>query len=66
MGKIASFRDLDVYQLGLREAKKVFLMTKIFQRKRGTLLPIKFDDHRELLMHCWLKRGRVEDISTRL
>src|SRR5881396_1087927 len=30
MPRIESFRDLDVYQLGLREAKRVFLITKEF------------------------------------
>jgi four helix bundle protein len=30
MPKIDSFRDLDVYQLGLREAKRLFLITREF------------------------------------
>ncbi len=30
MPKIDSFRDLDVYQLGMREAKRVFLITRSF------------------------------------
>ena len=33
MPRIASFRDLDVYQLGLQEAKRVFLITKEFPRE---------------------------------
>ena len=33
MPRIESFRDLDVYQLGLREAKRVFLITKEFPRE---------------------------------
>ena len=33
MPRIESFRDLEVYQLGLREAKRVFLMTKEFPRE---------------------------------
>jgi four helix bundle protein len=33
MPRIESFRDLDVYQLGLREAKRVFLITKGFPRE---------------------------------
>jgi four helix bundle protein len=33
MAKIASFRDLDVYQQGLQEAKKVFLITKTFPKE---------------------------------
>lgn len=33
MPKISSFRDLDVYQLGLREAKRVFVMTREFPRE---------------------------------
>jgi len=31
--RIESFRDLDVYQLGLREAKRVFVITKEFPRE---------------------------------
>src|SRR4030095_15262714 len=30
MAAIMSFRDLDVYKLGLAEAKKIFLLTKSF------------------------------------
>jgi len=30
MAAIKSFRDLDVYKLGLEEAKKIFLLTKSF------------------------------------
>ncbi|HXU36789.1 MAG TPA: four helix bundle protein [Blastocatellia bacterium] len=30
MPRIQSFRDLDVYQLGLREAKRVFVITRDF------------------------------------
>jgi four helix bundle protein len=30
MAVIRSFRDLDVYKLGLEEAKKIFLLTKSF------------------------------------
>lgn len=33
MPRIESFRDLEVYQLGLREAKQVFLITKEFPRE---------------------------------
>ena len=33
MPRIQSFRDLDVYQLGLQEAKRVFLITKEFPRE---------------------------------
>jgi len=33
MPTIASFRDLDVYQLALREAKRVFQITKAFPRE---------------------------------
>ena len=33
MPRIASFRDLDVYQLGLQEAKKVFLITRDFPKE---------------------------------
>ena len=30
MAVIMSFRDLDVYKLGLEEAKKIFILTKSF------------------------------------
>ena len=30
MAAIRSFRDLDVYKLGLDEARKIFLLTKSF------------------------------------
>jgi 23S rRNA-intervening sequence protein len=30
MAVIRSFRDLDVYKLGLEEARKIFLLTKSF------------------------------------
>lgn len=33
MPRIESFRDLDVYQLGLREAKRVFVITREFPRE---------------------------------
>jgi four helix bundle protein len=33
MPRIESFRDLDVYQLGLREAKLVFVITRDFPRE---------------------------------
>lgn len=33
MPRIESFRDIDVYQLGLREAKRVFVITSEFPRE---------------------------------
>src|SRR5438309_5513132 len=33
MPRIESFRDLDVYQLGLREAKRVFVITREFPKE---------------------------------
>ena len=30
MAVIRTFRDLDVYKLGMEEAKKIFLLTKSF------------------------------------
>ena len=38
MPRIASFRELEVYQLGLREAKKVFMITKAFPREEKILV----------------------------
>lgn len=36
MAAIRSFRDLEVYKLGLEEARKIFLLTKSFPPKKNT------------------------------
>lgn len=37
MAAIRSFRDLEVYKLGLEEARKIFLLTKSFSTQEKIL-----------------------------
>ena len=60
MPRIESFRDLDVYKLGLREAKRVFLVTKAFPKEERYSLTdqIRLSSRavNALLAEAWARR----------
>ena len=63
MPRIASFRDLDVYQLGLREAKRVFLITRQFPKEETYSLTDQIRRSSRavnaLLAEAWARRRYV-------
>lgn len=54
MSRIESFRDLDVYQLGLRQAKRVFVITREFPREERSSRAVN-----ALLAEAWARRRYV-------
>jgi four helix bundle protein len=63
MPRITSFRDLDVYQFGLREAKRVFLITKEFPKEERYSLTDQIRRSSRavnaLLAEAWARRRYV-------
>lgn len=63
MSRIESFRDLDVYQLGLRQAKRVFVITREFPREERYSLTDQIRRSSRavnaLLAEAWARRRYV-------
>jgi len=70
MPRIASFRELEVYQLGLREAKKVFMITKAFPREERYSLTDQIRRSSRavnaLLAEAWARRKYVAAFSNKV
>ena len=63
MALAKSFRELEVYKLALSESKKIFLLSKIFQRMKDTRSQIKFEDRHAPSTPCSPKLGREGSIK---
>lgn len=70
MAEIKSFRDLDVYQAGLSEAKKIFVVTKLFpsEAKFSLISQIRRCSRgtTALIAEAWARRKYVASFEHKL
>ena len=70
MAAIMSFRDLDVYKLGLEEAKKIFILTKSFPSEEKYSLSDQIRRSSRavnaLLAEAWARRRYVAAFTNKV